>query len=63
MRYWVLMIGLAATVGVGCSGSPALNTAPLVVFDPLVLLADLLFLLLGQRGGSGTATPAKKKRR
>ncbi|HVK17044.1 MAG TPA: hypothetical protein VM533_08845 [Fimbriiglobus sp.] len=63
MRYWVLMIGLAATVGVGCSGSPALNTAPLTEEEKQKIREEDKRVEDDERGGSGTATPAKKKRR
>ena len=47
----------------GCSGSPALNTAPLTEEEKQKIREEDKRVEDEERGGSGTATTAKKKRR
>jgi hypothetical protein len=64
MRSWVLMIGLMAVGGgMGCSGAPTLNTAPLTEEELRKIREEDKRVEDDERSGSGTATPAKKKRR
>jgi hypothetical protein len=63
MRKWLLILGLAAPAVPGCSGSPALNTAPLTEEEKQKIREEDKRVEDEERSGSGTATPAKKKRR
>lgn len=64
MRCWVLTLTLAvAAGGPGCDSSPSLNTAPLTEEEKQKIREEDKRVEDEERGGSDSATPAKKKRR